>query len=473
MTKLLFSLTAILVVSMVLPVYGQIAPAPVLNVKETFQGTNILAISSIQSASWLEWNLIYQDGTETGTTKRIASTFSTFPAFVLSFAPEAQNYRTLIVAEVRNIVDYSKIGTGICYSFPSVTINQVIMVNGQVIDIPKQRFGSNNLNTSTQILEGTGIKFTPQLIERFLGDKGITLKSGDVVTWNVSFNNRFTAWQGQISSISGLCGVTGATAFDVYATGMVFQSTFVFLDPIDQLLIPTTDLPDLDGDGIPDVDDLCDFSPERFNGFQDEDGCPDLDPVGFDPTTITDQDGDGIIDEDDLCINQPEIFNGIEDGDGCPDGAILDVGFGAVPITEPIIALEDPQVTEPELPTFGEIISGESELDEIMFTDPIIEPIVDPIPVDDIILLEEQPESMIHVSVDSEPVGNAGTTNSCGRDTLSTTEDCNEVIFQAIRNFEQTTGIQLPFQPTLLNLILIFAGIVGVILIMILFIRRR
>lgn len=65
---------------------------------------------------------------------------------------------------------------------------------------------------------------------------------------------------------------------------------------------------DRDGDGIPDDDDECPSSPEDYDGFEDEDGCPD-----------PDNDGDGILDEDDVCPDQPEDFDGIEDTDGCPE----------------------------------------------------------------------------------------------------------------------------------------------------------
>lgn len=34
---------------------------------------------------------------------------------------------------------------------------------------------------------------------------------------------------------------------------------------------------DMDGDGIPDDEDECPEEPETFNGFEDEDGCPDID----------------------------------------------------------------------------------------------------------------------------------------------------------------------------------------------------
>ena len=68
--------------------------------------------------------------------------------------------------------------------------------------------------------------------------------------------------------------------------------------------------PDLDndGDGIPDIEDKCPDLAEDFDGFEDLDGCPDLD-----------NDQDGISDVDDRCPNEPEDFDGEEDQDGCPD----------------------------------------------------------------------------------------------------------------------------------------------------------
>jgi len=68
--------------------------------------------------------------------------------------------------------------------------------------------------------------------------------------------------------------------------------------------------PDLDNDfdGIPDKDDKCPIEPEDKDGFQDDDGCPDLD-----------NDGDGLTDKVDQCPDQPEDKDGFEDDDGCPD----------------------------------------------------------------------------------------------------------------------------------------------------------
>ena len=67
---------------------------------------------------------------------------------------------------------------------------------------------------------------------------------------------------------------------------------------------------DRDGDGIKDDVDKCPDDPEDFDGFQDEDGCPD-----------PDNDNDGILDKDDRCPNEPEDRDGDQDEDGCPEGS--------------------------------------------------------------------------------------------------------------------------------------------------------
>ena len=68
--------------------------------------------------------------------------------------------------------------------------------------------------------------------------------------------------------------------------------------------------PDLDNDrdGVPDAQDKCPLEPEDHDQFQDEDGCPD-----------PDNDQDGIKDAEDACPNEPEVFNNYADHDGCPD----------------------------------------------------------------------------------------------------------------------------------------------------------
>lgn len=66
---------------------------------------------------------------------------------------------------------------------------------------------------------------------------------------------------------------------------------------------------DQDGDGHPDSDDACPNEPELYQGFEDNDGCPD------DP----DRDGDGLVDSADSCPILPEDLDEYLDGDGCPD----------------------------------------------------------------------------------------------------------------------------------------------------------
>jgi outer membrane protein OmpA-like peptidoglycan-associated protein len=62
-------------------------------------------------------------------------------------------------------------------------------------------------------------------------------------------------------------------------------------------------IPDGDGDGFLDPDDAC---PDEA-GIE-PDGCP-----------LRDVDGDGIYPPQDACPDEPETFNGFEDEDGCPD----------------------------------------------------------------------------------------------------------------------------------------------------------
>jgi OmpA-OmpF porin, OOP family len=99
---------------------------------------------------------------------------------------------------------------------------------------------------------------------------------------------------------------------------------------------------DRDGDGYLDPDDKCPDEPENYQGFQDEDGCPDdpdtdgdgltdsVDSCVLEPEDVDkylDEDGcpevdndlDGVLDTADKCPNEPEDPDGYEDEDGCPD----------------------------------------------------------------------------------------------------------------------------------------------------------
>jgi len=99
---------------------------------------------------------------------------------------------------------------------------------------------------------------------------------------------------------------------------------------------------DKDGDGYSDPDDKCPEQPENFNGFEDQDGCPDdpdtdgdgiadsvdacqLDPedrdqyLDDDGCPELDNDSDTLADAQDKCPSEPEDFDGYQDADGCPD----------------------------------------------------------------------------------------------------------------------------------------------------------
>jgi hypothetical protein len=98
---------------------------------------------------------------------------------------------------------------------------------------------------------------------------------------------------------------------------------------------------DMDQDGVPDSFDQCMGQREDFDGFEDNDGCPDTDNDGDGiPDRLDgcpdeaedidgfedlggcpdpDNDGDGILDADDQCPLEPETVNKRKDEDGCPD----------------------------------------------------------------------------------------------------------------------------------------------------------
>ncbi len=76
---------------------------------------------------------------------------------------------------------------------------------------------------------------------------------------------------------------------------------------------------DRDGDGLKDDADRCPAEPEDRDGFEDEDGCPEPDPVRERTPDGNDRDGDGIRDDLDRCPDDPEDFDQFEDGDGCPE----------------------------------------------------------------------------------------------------------------------------------------------------------
>lgn len=96
----------------------------------------------------------------------------------------------------------------------------------------------------------------------------------------------------------------------------------------------TDGCPDLDndGDGVVDTSDQCPADAEDKDGFQDEDGCPD-----------PDNDGDGILDTADKCPTRPEVKNGLDDQDGCPDTDARDLTMTdtRIELTRPVLFAGD------------------------------------------------------------------------------------------------------------------------------------
>ena len=92
--------------------------------------------------------------------------------------------------------------------------------------------------------------------------------------------------------------------------------------------------PDNDGDGILDINDNCPDDAEDMDGYKDDDGCPD-----------PDNDGDGVIDAEDQCPEEMEDMDGFQDDDGCPDpdndgDGVLDAD-DKCPNTPPDVEVDD------------------------------------------------------------------------------------------------------------------------------------
>ncbi len=110
--------------------------------------------------------------------------------------------------------------------------------------------------------------------------------------------------------------------------------------------------PDADHDGVPISRDRCPNEAEDWDGYRDDDGCPEYD-----------DDGDGIADGDDACPLDPEDMDEFEDGDGCPeDGPVVEPEPEPVPEPEDVeesedgvAVVEDP--VEPPGPTPAEILA--------------------------------------------------------------------------------------------------------------------
>lgn len=78
---------------------------------------------------------------------------------------------------------------------------------------------------------------------------------------------------------------------------------------------------DMDNDTIPNMQDQCPQQAEDFDGYMDDDGCPDAD-----------NDNDGLAGTVDCTPDHAEVFNNFKDEDGIPDGpGYVDTDVDGIP----------------------------------------------------------------------------------------------------------------------------------------------
>jgi outer membrane protein OmpA-like peptidoglycan-associated protein len=202
-------------------------------------------------------------------------------------------------------------------------------------------------NFNDLLMFGTGVEFLAKNASLFLEFNWDKLLNADYSEINPAYadsinQSMYTITPGvSVVSESGV-GVTFAADFNLNS-----EDNPAMVNPPDWALYLMISvggyiLPqDQDDDGIEDKMDRCPTDPEDFDGFEDDDGCPDLDNDndgikddvdncpdlaedfdGFEDENgcpDLDNDSDGIPDVEDRCPSEPEDFDGFEDSDGCPD----------------------------------------------------------------------------------------------------------------------------------------------------------
>ena len=198
---------------------------------------------------------------------------------------------------------------------------------GDVVRIPIQagyKLGTQGQSVTPNLFVGNEFTFGGGLLFMISQDRfmisaeafGRTAANSTVAFWTreetpveVLGGFKYLHPNGFVIGVSGSAAVTpGYGAPDWRGIGLIGYT-----------MPPPVVIGDSDGDGMLDDVDECPNDAEDFDGFQDEDGCPDLD-----------NDGDGVLDVNDGCPNDPEDIDGFEDEDGCPDpdndgDGILDV----------------------------------------------------------------------------------------------------------------------------------------------------
>lgn len=192
----------------------------------------------------------------------------------------------------------------------------------------RQKMELDNIEVNDEIIYGAGVMLdiiTEHLITPFIEIHGRT-----------SANNPFEVVEDKISSTSPLETDAGVKVFlsenfyvvggagvglqsghnaPVYRTflGLGINKTHVPVqEPEERICWSRPVNNDWDDDGILNNDDWCPYDAEDFDGFQDEDGCPEASKVIF-----LDGDKDGVLDGSDECPNTPPEERELVKDNGC------------------------------------------------------------------------------------------------------------------------------------------------------------
>jgi len=198
-------------------------------------------------------------------------------------------YWPQLIAEKRfGRIGQFKIGANVGFRGHSASDTRMTLRDGAILrDGSRVTYG---LGAAYRVLDGVDV-IADTYATYLLADTGSKIKMSNEVTGGVKV---FVERNSYLMLGGGPRYTDGFEAADLRGfIGFVFEPS----------------IGDRDGDGIKDDVDKCPDEPEDFDGFQDEDGCPD-----------PDNDNDGIPDKDDRCPNEPEDMDGDQDADGCPEG---------------------------------------------------------------------------------------------------------------------------------------------------------
>ena len=120
--------------------------------------------------------------------------------------------------------------------------------------------------------------------------------------------------------------------------------------------VATPVVADADGDGLGDAVDGCPGQREDADGFEDKDGCPDID-----------NDLDHVLDIADACAAQPETYNAVADDDGCPDVVPPEVSA----LEGPLPALVYPP-GERVAPRSGQLVAALDRIAAVLIANPTV-----------------------------------------------------------------------------------------------------